>query len=220
MAEFEYTPPKNAIKSDEELLQDIRDVAKKLNTDKVSQPLYNKHGKYDYSSIGRRFGSWNNAILKAGLKISNISNYTDEELFRNILKIWEHKGTQPTRRDLNSPYSEISSSPYSRRFSSWTTAIKSFIDYANEQELPAVQDENEPILSNSSSSRDPSLRLRYKILKRDNFSCVNCGASPAKHPSVELHIDHIIPWSKGGLTEISNLQTLCQKCNLGKSNLI
>lgn len=220
MTKFEYTPPKNAIKSDEELLQDIRDVAQKLNTEKVSQPLYNKYGKYDYSSIGRRFGSWNNAILKAGLKISNISNYTDEELFRNILKIWEHKGTQPTRRDLNSQYSEISSSPYNRRFNSWTTAIKSFIDYANEQELPTVQDEAGLIITCSASSRDPSLRLRYKILKRDNFSCVNCGASPAKNPSVELHIDHIIPWSKGGLTEIGNLQTLCQKCNLGKSNLI
>lgn len=121
---------------------------------------------------------------------------------------------------MNSQYSEISSSPYNRRFNSWTTAIKSFIDYANEQELPTVQDETGLIITCPSSSRDPSLRLRYKILKRDNFSCVNCGASPAKNPSVELHIDHIIPWSKGGLTEIGNLQTLCQKCNLGKSNLI
>ena len=60
--------------------------------------------------------------------------------------------------------------------------------------------------------------LRYKVLKRDHFKCCACGASPAKDPSVELHIDHIIPWSKGGETTFDNLQVLCSKCNLGKSN--
>ena len=61
-------------------------------------------------------------------------------------------------------------------------------------------------------------KLRYQVLKRDNFKCCACGASPAKDPSVELHIDHIIPWSKGGKTTIENLQTLCSRCNLGKSD--
>lgn len=61
-------------------------------------------------------------------------------------------------------------------------------------------------------------KLRYQVLKRDHFKCCACGASPAKDPSVELHIDHIIPWSKGGETTIENLQTLCSRCNLGKSD--
>lgn len=30
--------------------------------------------------------------------------------------------------------------------------------------------------------------------------------------------DHIIPWSAGGATVMSNFQILCQKCNLKKSN--
>lgn len=68
------------------------------------------------------------------------------------------------------------------------------------------------------TKRDPSLSLRYKVLQRDNFKCRICGASPAKDPSVELHIDHIVAWSKGGETEIDNLQTLCSKCNIGKSD--
>ena len=65
-------------------------------------------------------------------------------------------------------------------------------------------------------SRSISDKLRFQVLKRDHFKCCACGASPAKDPSVELHIDHIIPWSKGGKTEPDNLQTLCSKCNLGK----
>lgn len=64
--------------------------------------------------------------------------------------------------------------------------------------------------------RIPNLRLRYAVLKRDNFKCKLCGASPATNPTVELQVDHIIPWSKGGKTTIDNLQTLCSWCNLGK----
>ena len=67
-------------------------------------------------------------------------------------------------------------------------------------------------------TRTISDKLRYQVLKRDNFKCCACGASPAKDPSVELHIDHITPWSKGGETTIENLQTLCSRCNLGKSD--
>lgn len=68
------------------------------------------------------------------------------------------------------------------------------------------------------TQREPSLGLRFSVLKRDNFKCCTCGASPAKDPEVELHIDHVVPWSKGGETELSNLQTLCSKCNIGKSD--
>lgn len=58
--------------------------------------------------------------------------------------------------------------------------------------------------------------LRYDILKRDNFRCQICGSS-AKD-GVKLHVDHIIPVSKGGQTTASNLRTLCDRCNMGKSN--
>ena len=58
--------------------------------------------------------------------------------------------------------------------------------------------------------------LRYDILKRDNFSCVICGASA--HQGVRLHVDHIIPISKGGKSTPDNLRTLCERCNIGKSN--
>ena len=68
--------------------------------------------------------------------------------------------------------------------------------------------------------RNPSTRLRFEVLARDKFTCRFCGASPTKDPSVTLHIDHIAPWSKGGETSLYNLQTLCSKCNLGKSNLM
>lgn len=63
---------------------------------------------------------------------------------------------------------------------------------------------------------DLSDSLRYDILNRDNFKCVICGASSRE--GVRLHVDHIIPVSKGGKSIPSNLRTLCERCNVGKSN--
>ena len=59
--------------------------------------------------------------------------------------------------------------------------------------------------------------VRYQVLSRDNSRCTRCGATPQTH-GVSLHVDHVVPVSKGGKTEIDNLQTLCAPCNLGKSN--
>ncbi len=52
------------------------------------------------------------------------------------------------------------------------------------------------------------------IWRRDGGRCVYCGSTE------NLHLDHIIPFSKGGDTSIENLQILCRSCNLKKSNKI
>ena len=58
--------------------------------------------------------------------------------------------------------------------------------------------------------------LRQKIMIRDNYTCQICGKYMPD--GVGLHIDHIIPVSKGGKSVESNLQVLCSKCNGSKSN--
>ncbi len=63
-------------------------------------------------------------------------------------------------------------------------------------------------------------KLRESIKERDHYTCCNCGNSTLTEPNLLLEIDHIIPVSKGGLTEENNLQTLCWKCNRSKSNKI
>jgi HNH endonuclease len=60
------------------------------------------------------------------------------------------------------------------------------------------------------------LALRYKVFMRDNCRCVKCGRSAKDN--IALHVDHKKPFSLGGLTILENLQTLCEECNLGKSN--
>ena len=57
-------------------------------------------------------------------------------------------------------------------------------------------------------------KLRFDILERDKYTCQSCGATPQDGASLE--IDHILPFSKGGSDDPSNLQVLCRECNVGK----
>lgn len=57
--------------------------------------------------------------------------------------------------------------------------------------------------------------LRFLVLKRDAFTCRYCGR---KAPDVELHVDHVVPWSKVNEHKIDNLVASCRDCNIGKSD--
>lgn len=220
MEKFEFIRPANTPVSNEEIIIDLKAVAKKLEKLTVTQKDYELNGRFDYTTVSRRFGTWNKALKEAELSLSNEINISDERLYENILNLWQHFGRQPRRSDLTSEISIFSQSPYTRRFKTWTNSLQSFVDYANGEELDLPNEiEKYEKDKKRKIGRDPSLRLRYKVLLRDNFICVQCGASPAKNQNVELHIDHIIPWSKNGETILENLQTLCSNCNLGKSNL-
>lgn len=60
--------------------------------------------------------------------------------------------------------------------------------------------------------------LRKQVLERDGYTCCNCGLSIYEEPNLLLEVDHIVPVSRGGKTELNNLQTLCWKCNRQKSS--
>ena len=79
--------------------------------------------------------------------------------------------------------------------------------------LQELIDEGE--LFSESNKRPPIPKdVADAVWNRDKGRCVYCGSTE------NLHFDHIIPFSKGGDTSIENLQLLCRKCNLEKSNKI
>jgi 5-methylcytosine-specific restriction endonuclease McrA len=61
--------------------------------------------------------------------------------------------------------------------------------------------------------------LRYQVLKKFGATCQCCGATPKT--GRQVHVDHIKPRSKYPELELefSNLQVLCEDCNLGKLHL-
>ena len=221
---------------DEVLIADLVEVANDLNKPNLTIDEYNTHGKFTNVTMGSRFGSWNKAKERAGLKVLTPINNSTEELFQNILDMWTHLGRQPKYGEVIKPQSKFHGATYGRRFGSWTTALNAFIEYVNSENpieetaldsshlIPLYVSNGIPNpgvkeIKTKRTSRNINLRLRWKILQRDRFSCRKCGRSPAKDLNVILHVDHIIPWSKDGETLINNLETLCDKCNSGKSNL-
>ena len=63
------------------------------------------------------------------------------------------------------------------------------------------------------------LKMRWQVLERDNFTCQYCGRN-VKEDKIKLHVDHIHPFSKGGVWHIDNLTTACFECNEGKGDVI
>ncbi len=184
---------------------------------------YNEYGRFHSSTLTRRFGSWFKCIELADLSPSRSkTGISDEELFEELEKVWVKFGKQPSYAQMRD-FSMFSIGTYEKRFGGWRNALSAFVNYIygnniDEQDSNDTEQDSREELEHK-TSRTINLRLRFRVLQKDNFKCCACGASPAKDPSVELHIDHIIPWSKGGETTIDNLQTLCSKCNLGKRDL-
>ena len=214
---FKLSRVKGAPVSDTELLLDLKKVAKSLDLTTVPQEKYGELGVYDYSTLICRFGSWNKALVAAGLSVSNVIDIPDQRLFENLLVLWQHYGRQPRRSELAKEPSTISQTPYNRRFGSWTASLKAFIDYANFLELESP--ELKPTANASSQrkvGREPSLRLRWKVLQRDRFTCCKCGASPAIKLGVELHVDHVILGVKEVKQSLLTFKRYVQFAILGK----
>jgi hypothetical protein len=212
---------------DSDLLSDIKSCAKELDKAKITIEEYDNLGKFSSATIRKRFGNWHQALKNAGLDYQSESHtITKEELLQNLKNVWERLGRQPTYKDIKYPLSKYSTHPYERMFGSWQKSLEMFVNWVNEGSQLSDSHEASDSLAISTkdvktkrrTNRNISDRLRFSILLRDGFRCQSCGESPIKNPGIELHVDHIIPWSEGGETIPENLQTKCKKCNLGKGN--
>lgn len=213
----------------QELLIDLKQVAERLGTKIVSVKAYAAIGNFSASTISKAFGSWSKALTAAGLEVSSAwhPKANDDELLSNLATAWEILGRQPKQNDLRPPLSRFSADTYKRRFGSWRKALQFFVENtaddapstSSTESIIAINNITPPPSEKHRTQRDPSWRLRFLVNRRDRFTCRACGRSPANDIGVVLHVDHIVPWSKGGETTLNNLQTLCEKCNLGKSDL-
>lgn len=229
--------------SEDDLLGELRRVAKAKGTDKVKTSDLALHDAPPFDLYARRFGTWQAALDRAGLKPCGTGRrYTDAQCLENLRVLWVEYGRQPRECELRRDPSTVSLAAYVRRWGSWRGALQAFVDQVNatpgdpllaltrpwaervaERQAAraaptagAIQGASAKAAPAPVEQRSPGSVLRYLVLKRDRFRCVLCGASPATDPAVELHIDHVQPYSQGGATTASNLRVLCRDCNLGR----
>lgn len=211
---------------DQELLDDLKKVADQIGMDKVTVVQYDQKGKFNSSTLSDRFGTWNKALEKAGLKITRKQNLSEKELFENLEEVWIKLGRQPLRKETRNPLSKYSATTYRCKFGTWQKALESFIKY-----IDSKKDENQEPEENGKDEknfdavetefkhktrRNISERLKVQVLMRDGNKCKLCGITVTGE---DIHFDHKDPWSKGGETVLENIQVLCAPHNLAKGNL-
>lgn len=218
----------------EDCIADLKEVARRLGKNAVTREEYKEHGKFSPTPFIRHFGSWFKALELAGLERTRTLGVSDEDYFEELERMWVSLGRQPRYAEVQKPFSKYCAGAYEHRFGSWRKALEAFIAYVNQEKIAGTQTDQEKLQPNLPSEpslpqtkendsrkapRTMSWRLRFLVMRRDNFRCCICGRSPATHPGLVLHIDHVEAWSKGGPTVMDNLQTLCEQDNIGKSNL-
>jgi hypothetical protein len=82
--------------------------------------------------------------------------------------------------------------------------------YGVENYLKQFRYDNDKYSSTRKLRKIITSKLRMEVHKKLGFKCLKCGSEE------DIHLDHIIPDSKGGETSLDNLQPLCRKCNISK----
>jgi hypothetical protein len=221
----EVIAPRLRVLSREEVIHSLRNFAAENTNAPVTLDAIAKRLGVDKATISAKCGKWGRLLSEVGIAQAPLGRrYTEEECFENILTLWTHYGRQPHFDELKHPPSAVGPKAYILRWGGWRAALSAFVKRVNDSATPAVErDAVETIVDNQENAsveipapRSIPLGLRYKVLCRDKFRCVICGASPAKDVTVELHVDHIYPYSLRPQNVEENLRTLCFRCNLGK----
>ncbi|MBI2938379.1 MAG: HNH endonuclease [Thaumarchaeota archaeon] len=201
------------------LIEELKRIQKIVGDRSVTKSDIDKYGRAGWTTYFKKFGSFSDALLQAGLKPSRRVNTTDEELINAVIELWtttlEKEGRRPFASDLKGYGFPYCQDTYRRRFGSWKKAL--ILAY-NSVDKKDTQEQNENLNEDGKSKpyrKEISIRRRFLVLKRDQFTCVLCGRSGI---GAKLEVDHKIPISKGGNNNLNNLQTLCYECNRGKRN--
>jgi hypothetical protein len=215
----------------DQVIEELRRVAAVVGRQSLTVDDFRKHATIGPDAVRARFGGWPQALRAAGLEpVNHGRRYSDEECFENLLAVWTHYGRPPKYQEMNTTPSTVGGKAYMKRWGTWNRAVHAFTDYVeSEAATPSTEHPSQgpkerlPIpasIPKAEDRREPSIGLRYRVLRRDRFRCVTCGRSPAMDPGCKLHVDHVVPFSKGGKTTLENLRALCAECNLGKGGLL
>jgi len=176
---------------------------------------------FDPATAIKRFGSWRKALALIGIGSIRPRTYEPGELMENLERVWRELGRRPGVHQIKRR-GMCGIRPYCRCWGSLKRACELLAEHhagrMTREELLRVPERGRGPGKPRHRRKRISLELRWRIFKRDEFRCGACGKSPATHRGVDLEVDHIVPVSKGGGNEETNLRTLCRACNRGKKD--
>ena len=209
---------------------DYKEWAKQLSN-KGNRSILNKTGRVSLDSVTRCFGGWEEALSEIGRAPYRINYRTDEELIKYFMSVWAWNSydkfdqeLMPTPSILEAYIKDkkltknISRLTYESRWT-WGEFKKLMLRY--QQGHATIQQVIDGKKNSEKIDKPVSEKTRWKVLERDQSTCQKCFITEeeCKAQRITLHVDHIVPRSKGGSSsDLNNLQTLCSRCNLGKGS--
>ena len=192
--------------SDSELIEDIKNVADKLNKTTLTRKEYNEFGDYSRDTAIRIFGSWKNALEKAGLDktkkgVIYSNNISDNEMLENLRIVWEKLGRQPRCADFEKGISKFSYHQYCQHFDGLNGTLLRFHEWLNAEDddvSDIVSEQNvevETTVENSQLSFDfiPIMQTIETIkstdietLERDTEKKEVTSEKPIKTPRINI----------------------------------
>lgn len=199
-----------------EVLESLRGYARKVGWRRFTPREYQA---WDGPRVGvvtviKRFGSWREALLRLGIGGVRAREYEAEELIAGLERAWKALKRPPGPEEVRKR-TGFSHNAYKRRWGSMARACSLVAEHhagrlTRKELLRGV--------AGRAQRKTIPVDVRWRVMKRDRYRCVLCGRNPAKDAGVELHLDHVVPVSRGGTNEEGNLRTLCRECNQGRSD--
>jgi len=176
--------------SDKDLVCALQDGAKAFGASYFTSTQYDGlSGKRPRSAtIIDRFGSWKKALMLIGISGGREKWYSPEQLIHNLEAAWKELGYPPGKRQIGILGEKISESPYKHHWGSVRSACEALGAFHSGR-----ISREELLAGNMKAPRRTNIPLkdRWAVLKRDNYRCAKCGATPSSNHQVELEVDHI-----------------------------
>lgn len=186
---------------DSDLINDIKQVAEMLDKTPAKEDV-DKHGRFAAVTAQKRFGSFSDALRKAGFE----PNRKEPVQVR-----CSHCG------DITERYEY-----HVERCEELFCDSECFYSWLRDGNAPAGEDHHQykPEARERADYGPSWPPQRRRALERDGHTCQRCGINSEEHREkygMSLHVHHIVPWHEFDdheeRNELSNLVTLCASCH-------
>jgi len=150
---------------------------------------------------------WSKILLSIQKKLREYVKAKEREAFANIVD----RLVKRAREDNLFSVSTAHLRQYSSELGIDTTGQINLLTNAVSTKLQKEFGGHEP-----KHKRTLTTSIKIEVFRRDKYLCQECG----RGREAKLHVHHIIPFSRGGSDEMSNLITLCESCNESIGNRV
>ena len=164
------------------------------------------HSYFDIYGLKERI-RWSKILLNVRKKLKKYVDIKEHEAFTDIVDRLVKRAREDNLFSVSTAHIKQYASELGIDISRQTNLLTNAVSTRLQKEFGGQEPKRQRTLTNS---------IKIEVFKRDNYTCQECGAGR----EAKLHVHHIIPFSRGGSDEMSNLITLCESCNEAIGNRV